>query len=93
MMSRGSSGASIVASDSVKGNGARTGCSKYLPDGDDMMIKDRLARHLTALIITKIIVLVAIWAAFFRAPPGSLSIDPATHVLPMTQITGHGDRP
>ena len=57
------------------------------------MIKDRLARHLTALLIAKIIVLVAIWAAFFRAPPGALPIDPATHVFPTASITGHGDRP
>jgi len=57
------------------------------------MIKDRLGRHLTALLIAKIIVLVAIWAAFFHAPPGSLPIDPATHVLPMAQVAGHGERP
>jgi len=57
------------------------------------MIKDRLARHLTALIIAKIIILVAIWAAFFRAPPGALPVDPATHVLPLAQIAGPGDRP
>ena len=57
------------------------------------MIKDRLARHLTALIIAKIIILVAIWAAFFRAPGGALPIDPATQVFPPAPITGHGDRP
>jgi len=57
------------------------------------MIKDRLARHLTALVIAKIIVLVALWAAFFRAPPDSLPIDPAARLLPTAQITAHGDRP
>ena len=57
------------------------------------MIKDRLGCHLTALIIAKIIVLVAIWAAFFRAPPDSPPIDPATHILPLAQSAGHGDRP
>ena len=57
------------------------------------MIKDRLARHLTAFIIVKIMVLVALWAAFFRAPLDSLPIDPAAHLLPTAQITAHGDRP
>jgi len=57
------------------------------------MIKDRLGRHLTALIIAKIIVLVAIWAVFFRAPPGAQPIDPATHVLPPAPIAAPGDRP
>lgn len=57
------------------------------------MIKDRLARHLTALIIAKIIVLVAIWAAFFRTPPGSPPIDPAAHLLPRAPMAGHGERP
>ena len=54
------------------------------------MRKDRLGRHLTALLIAKIIVLVAIWAAFFRAPPGAPPVDPATRLLP---VAGHGDRP
>lgn len=51
------------------------------------MIKDRLARHLTALSIAKIIVLAAIWAAFFRAPP----IDPEAPIFPAPPA--HGDRP
>ena len=54
------------------------------------MRKDRLGRHLTALLIAKIILLAAIWAAFFRAPSGAPQIDPAAHLLP---IAAHGDRP
>lgn len=57
------------------------------------MIKDRLGRHLTALLLAKIIVLVAIWAVFFRAPPGAPPIDPAVHLLPLAPTVAHGDRP
>jgi hypothetical protein len=57
------------------------------------MIKDRLGRHLTALLIAKLIVLVVLWAAFFRAPSDSPPLDPAIHILSLAQRAGHGDRP
>ncbi|MHB8622117.1 MAG: cytochrome oxidase putative small subunit CydP [Sulfuricaulis sp.] len=51
------------------------------------MIKHRLTRHLTAIIIAKLIILTAIWAVFFRTPP----VDTQAHLFPAPPA--HGDRP
>lgn len=57
------------------------------------MIKDRLGRHLTALFIAKIIVLITIWVAFIRVPDGAPPINAATHLLPPAPTAEYGYRP